>query len=116
MRSTPILNQAFDEACSWFGFAHGWVDTGDNGKNASGMPQTVPGIAFDCEATLGHLWRVTLPNGFTAIVQQVDVGPAPATKRGIDINASLAALAGYKPGTFPTNAPMKFVYLGKLTK
>jgi len=109
----PAVGQTFAEKCSWFGFAKGWHDTGDDGKNASGLPQSVPGIAFYCRATLGHYWRVVLPNGYTAVVRQVDIGPAPSTHRGIDINATLAALAGYKPANFPTNSIVKFTYLGK---
>jgi hypothetical protein len=111
-RSMPTINETFAERCSWFGDAPGWVDRGDNGQNASGLPQSVPGIAFYCRTTLNHLWRVTFPNGFSTIVKQVDIGPAPYTKRGIDINASLAAKAGYKPGNFPTNSVIHFTYLG----
>jgi hypothetical protein len=111
-RSTPAVNETFSERCSWFGDHPGWVDHGDNGLNASGLPQSVPGIAFYCHATLGHYWRVTFPNGFTDVVKQVDIGPSPYTHRGIDINASLAAKAGYKPNNFPTNSFIKFTYLG----
>jgi hypothetical protein len=111
-RSTPSIGQTFNERCSWFGFAPGWVDHDDNGKNASGLPQSVPGIAVYCRATLNHYWRVTFPNGFVHVVKQVDIGPAPYTHRGIDINASLANLAGYRPNNFPTSSLVKFTYLG----
>jgi hypothetical protein len=115
LRDIPEINQEFNELGSWFGQyngQHAWVDRGDNGINASGLPQDTLGIAFYCKDTLRHYWNVTLPNGFNIIVQQVDLGPHPRTGRGIDINAALADLAGYSPKTFPTDVIIKFVYLG----
>lgn len=111
-RPPPIPGQEFNEKCSWFGNYGRFYDREDNGENASGMPQSVLGIAFYCKATLRHWWRVTLPNGYSASVQQVDLGPGPETGRGIDINAALATHAGYSPSTFPTDTTITFVYLG----
>jgi hypothetical protein len=114
-RPAPSAGQEFSEKCSWFGFfdgKHKWADPEDNGENASGLPETTPGIAFYCRQTLRHRWRVTFPNGYVIIVPQVDIGPGPETGKGIDINASLAELAGYSPTDFPTGTIIKFTYIG----
>jgi hypothetical protein len=108
---------------SWFGqFGYGkynngkhrhvWRDTGDNGKNASGLPQTHPGIAMLNRKTLKHWFEVEL-NGKVFTVQQVDIGPAKWTGRVIDINAPLADMAGYTPKNFPTDSVVKYRYIGK---
>jgi hypothetical protein len=115
-RATPDVNQEFSEKCSWFGNFGSWIDPDDNGENASGLPETTPGIAFYCQDTLRHLWRVTLPNNFNVVVRQVDIGPDPATGRGVDVNTALAVRAGYDKKTFPTDATIKFVYLGPLSE
>ncbi len=108
---------------SWFGqygygrynngkHTHVWRDTGDNGKNASGLPQTTPGIAIYDRKTLGHWYEVEL-KGKKYKVRQVDIGPAPWTGRKIDINAPLADMAGWSPKNFPTDSTVKYRYLGK---
>src|ERR1043166_6596410 len=108
---------------SWFGqYGYGrhqdgqarnsWVDRGDNGRNASGLPQTVPGIALPTRATLGHYFCLYAPNGNNIIVQHVDLGPARYTGKGIDINAAAADKLGYAPGNFPTGHQWKWRHLG----
>lgn len=90
---------------------HRWFDSGDNGRNASGLPQTVPGIALASRRTLGHWFEVEL-RGKLYKVRQIDVGPARWTGRTIDVNAALADLAGYTPRNFPTDSRIRFRYLG----
>lgn len=107
---------------SWFGqygygrhsdglHRHVWRDSGDNGINASGLPQTVPGIALMDRRTLGHWFEVEL-NGRVFLVRQVDVGPHPRTGRLIDINAPLCDMAGFTPYNFPTDRIAKWRYVG----
>ncbi len=108
---------------SWFGqYGYGpykdehsklvWRDTGDNGRNASGLPQTVPGVAFLNRATLKHFFAVEAPNGKTLVVQHVDIGPASWTGKLIDINAPAAERLGYTPQNFPTGSVWKWKHLG----
>lgn len=107
---------------SWFGqygygrhsdglHRHVWRDSGDNGINASGLPQTVPGIALMDRRTLGHWFEVEL-NGRVFLVRQVDIGPHPRTGRLIDINAPLCDMAGFTPHNFPTDRIAKWRYIG----
>lgn len=107
---------------SWFGqygygrhsdglHRHVWRDSGDNGINASGLPQTVPGIALMDRRTLGHWFEVEL-NGRVFLVRQVDVGPHPRTGRLIDINAPLCDMAGWSPHNFPTDRIAKWRHIG----
>lgn len=107
---------------SWFGqygygryndglHRHVWRDSGDNGLNASGLPQMVPGIALMDRRTLGHWFEVEL-NGRVFLVRQVDVGPHPRTGRRIDINAPLSDMAGWSPHNFPTDTIAKWRYVG----
>lgn len=107
---------------SWFGqygygrfsdglHRHVWRDSGDNGINASGLPQMVPGIALMDRRTLGHWFEVEL-NGRVFLVRQVDVGPHPRTGRRIDINAPLSDMAGWSPHNFPTDTIAKWRYVG----
>ncbi|MDX2201756.1 MAG: hypothetical protein NW223_03330 [Hyphomicrobiaceae bacterium] len=103
---------------SWFGqygwgrhndglHRHVWRDSGDNGINASGLPQTVPGIALMDRRTLGHWFEVEI-NGRVFLVRQVDIGPHPRTGRKIDINAPLCDMAGYTPRNFPTDRVIRW--------
>lgn len=115
MRAPPAVGETFNEKGSWFGNCGAWVDPEDNGENASGLPETTPGIAFLCKETLKHWWLVAFPNGKTIVVQQVDVGPGSETGRGIDINTVLATKVGYTIKSFPTGANIKFTYLGEIT-
>ena len=107
---------------SWFGqygygpyndglHRHVWRDSGDHGRNASGLAQMVPGIALMDRRTLGHWFEVEL-NGRVFLVRQVDVGPHPRTGRRIDINAPLSDMAGWSPHNFPTDTIAKWRYVG----
>lgn len=107
---------------SWFGqygygryndglHRHVWRDSGDNGINASGLPQMVPGIALMTRRTLGHWFEVEL-NGRVFLVRQVDVGPHPRTGRKIDINAPLSDMAGFSPRNFPTDRVVRWRHVG----
>lgn len=122
-RIIPRKGVVYKGKTSWFGqFGIGkwgagiskyqWRDTGDNGQNASGLDQTVPGIAYMCRSTIKHWFKITFPNGKTFIVRQVDLGPAGWTGKTIDVNAPLAEMAGYSPKTFPTGAIVYFQYFG----
>jgi hypothetical protein len=92
---------------------HVWRDLGDNGKNASGLPQTVPGIALTNRKTLGHWYEVKL-NGAWYLARHVDMGPARYTGRTIDINAPLADMAGWSPKNFPTDKKATWRYVGRV--
>lgn len=95
---------------SWFG---GPNDPSAGGTPASGIPITTPGIAVYNRQTLGGWWKVTAPNGRSAIVQQTDLGPAPWTGRKIDFTFSALPLFGYTEKNFPTDATATAQYLGK---
>ena len=86
---------------------HVWRDSGDNGINASGLPQTVPGIALMDRRTLGHWFEVEM-NGRVFLVRQVDIGPHPRTGRKIDINAPLCDMAGFSPNSVPTDRVIRW--------
>jgi hypothetical protein len=94
---------------SWFG---GPNDHSDSGHTASGGTTKEPGIAVYNRATLGGYWRVTGPNGRTAVIRQTDLGPAPWTNRKIDVTYSALGKLGYNEGNFPTNATFSATYLG----
>jgi len=90
---------------SWFGNAPGWSDpsVGAN-RQASGLPQSAPGIALPTRAGLGQQFDLTTPEGRTVHTRQTDVGPAAWTGRGVDVNAALASqLYPAGPRTFPTD-------------
>lgn len=102
---------------SWFG---GPDDATTGPTTASGKPVSAPGIAvYDPSKpggrgeTLGGYWRVRLPNGRTAILQQTDVGPHPSTGRKIDFTYSALKQLGYDESSFPTDAIAGARYLGK---
>jgi hypothetical protein len=79
-------------------------------STASGLSAAEhPGIALPSRAGLGKMYEVTGPNGQTAILPQIDVGPAKWTGRGIDISGPAAKRLGLSAsGNFPTDA--KFTY------
>lgn len=124
-RPIPKRGQGYFGAMSWFGqFGVGkkwgegiakykWIDNADNGKNASGLSQIVPGIAYMSNKTLKHWFKLTFPNDKTFIIRQVDIGPALWTNKIIDINAPLAEMAGYSPKNFPTGLSILFQYIGE---
>ncbi|MES2146577.1 MAG: hypothetical protein V4491_01865, partial [Pseudomonadota bacterium] len=91
---------------SWFGPWPGhpeWADSMNEGMpNASGAPLSTPGIALYDKSTLGKWFVVSGPDGKQFVLPQVDVGPAPWTGKGIDINAPAASQMGYSPKDFPT--------------
>ena len=96
---------------SWYG---GPRDNADNDRPAlQGATNKVPGIARYNRSTLGHWFRVTGPNGKSIIVQQTDIGPAPWTGKGVDVNYTAVKALGYTEGNFPTGARARVEYLGK---
>jgi hypothetical protein len=95
---------------SWFG---GPGDPTDSGHTALGGTTKEPGIAVYNHGTLGGYWRVTAPNGKTAVVKQTDIGPAPWTGRKIDVTYSALNKFGYGEHNFPTDSEFKATYLGK---
>lgn len=122
-RPIPERGQVYCGKMSWFGQfgtkGHGeglskfkWIDKADNGLNASGLAQTIPGIAYMTNKTLKHWFKLTFPNNKTFIIRQVDIGPSAFTGKLIDVNAPLAEMAGYSPKNFPTGADILFQYLG----
>ena len=115
-RIVPKPGQVYYGQMSWFGWfegKHDWDDHLDNGRNASGLAQSVPGIAYHNKDTIKHWWKLTFPNKKTVIVRQVDLGPAGWTGKIIDVNASLADMIGYSPRTFPTGKLILFQYINK---
>jgi hypothetical protein len=110
---------------SWFGqygfgkhvdglHKHVWRDPDKpaNRVPASGLPQTVPGIALPSPKTLKHWYEVEL-KGKRYKVQQTDIMPDQRKGRKIDINAPLADMVGWTPDDFPTDSIVRFRYLGK---
>ena len=95
---------------SWFGGPH---DPEDSGHTASGGTTHEPGIAVYNHKTLGGYWRVKAPNGKVAILRQTDIGPAPWTKRTVDVTYSALPQLGYNEGNFPTDHQFRTEYLGK---
>ena len=100
-------------AVSWFG---GPNDPTTGPTTADGKPVSDPGIAVYDTATLNGYWRVTFPNGRTAILQQTDVGPAPWTGRVLDVLYSALPYIGYTQQDFPTGAQITARYLGTSPK
>src|SRR5438552_3604599 len=98
---------------SWFG---GPNDSTDSGHTASGGTTKEPGIAIYNKATLGGYWRVTTPNGRTAVLRQTDIGPAPWTGRKVDVTYSALGHLGYNEHNFPTDSTVHAEYLGKSPK
>src|SRR5262249_55330034 len=76
------------------------------GPPASGLPDTVPGIATPGSTGLGEYHQVTTPDGRSIVVRKTDVGPGtgPLSRGvGLDINApAAAALFPGGPETFPS--------------
>jgi hypothetical protein len=96
---------------SWFGGPH---DSSDSGHTATGGTTAEPGIAVYDRATLGGYWRVTAPNGKTAVLKQTDLGPAPWTGKKIDVTYSALGILGYNEQNFPTGTgTFRAQYLGK---
>ena len=94
---------------SWFGGPH---DSQDSGTTASGIPESVPGIAVYNQSTLRGYWLVEFPNGKKLVLQQTDIGPAPWTGRKVDVTYSALPKAGYSEGNFPTDSTVHARFLG----
>lgn len=94
---------------SWFGGPNDKQNIG----TALGLPDTVRGLAVYNRSTLGGYWRVKWPNGKTTVERQVDIGPAPWTKRKIDFTSAAIRAAGYSERNFPTDSQATIEYLGK---
>lgn len=99
---------------SWYGNFGAFHDTMDNNRPASGIPNTVPSIAIR-RPTLSRgkkrqYYEITLPNGVREVVIHGDFGPSDPGR--LDVNARAASDAGYSPGNFPTDKPVKYRYLG----
>jgi hypothetical protein len=64
-------------------------------------------------ATLGGYWQIQLPDHHLAVLPQTDVGPAPWTGRVLDVTYSALPDLGYSEKSFPTDATITAVYLGR---
>jgi cell wall-associated NlpC family hydrolase len=95
---------------SWFGGPH---DPTTRPVTASGEPISTPGIAVYDTATLGGYWQIEFPDRHLAVLPQTDVGPAPWTGRVLDVTYSALPDLGYSAQSFPTDATVTAVYLGK---
>jgi hypothetical protein len=102
--STVITGQT-----SWFGGPNDKQNTG----TALGLPDTVRGLAVYNRSTLGGYWRVKWPNGRVSVERQVDIGPAPWTRRKIDFTSAALRANGYTEQNFPTDSKATIEYLGK---
>ncbi|MEO6866877.1 MAG: hypothetical protein ABI200_02530 [Gaiellales bacterium] len=94
---------------SWYG---GPNDREDNDKPASGVPNTVPGIAVMNSKTLGGWWEVTMSDGKKVQLQQTDIGPAKWTGKMLDFNHTAVKQLGYTEKSFPTGGTASARYLG----
>lgn len=99
-------SSTYHSGASWYG---GPCDQSDNNLPASGIPNTLPGIARYNYRTLGGLYLLTdLHTHRRAVVVQSDIGPAPwvasrPTETGwpirLDVNYTAAMALGYRaPG------------------
>lgn len=114
--SSDIISDFFTGVASLFGQYDGkyrWRDRHDNGRNASGLPQSTPGIALRNRKTLGHYYTLKAPNGQSLVVRHVDMGPAKWTGKSIDVNAAAAERLGYSPKNFPTGSRFTVAYMGR---
>lgn len=109
----PTPGQTLDGAVSWFG---GPNDHTTGPTTSDGKPVSDPGIAVYNTATLNGYWRVTFPNGRTAVLQQTDIGPAPWTGRVLDVLYSALPYIGYSQDDFPTGVEIHATYLGSNPK
>lgn len=94
---------------SWFG---GPCDHSDNNRTATGLANTMPGIALFRRDTFGAWFALRRPRtGRQVVVRHVDLGPAPWTGKRIDLNPVAARGLGFRaPGGcvqgFPTGERM----------
>lgn len=102
---------------SWFG---GPNDGMDSGKTAAGFTTARPGVAIRPGGTyesgrkyLKGYWKITAPNGRSAILQQTDIGPNQSTGRRVDVTYSAIGKFGYNERNFPTDGRFTATYLGK---
>lgn len=99
---------------SWYG---GPCDGYDNNRTATGIPNTVPGIALYRRDTFGAWFLLTRPRtGRRVVVRHVDLGPAPWTGKSIDLDPPAAVGLGFSaPGgcvqAFPTGEVMRATLL-----
>src|SRR5262249_61267114 len=86
--STAPVSSGKDSWYSQYEDQYSWVDRGDEpNSNKLGVPDDQQGCSFYNQATLGHWFDVTAPNGVVLRLQQTDIGPSPRTGRKIDIAA-----------------------------
>jgi hypothetical protein len=102
---------------SWFG---GPNDGMDSGKTAAGFTTARPGVAIrpgghyeSGRPYLKGYWKITAPNGRSAILQQTDIGPNQSTGRRVDVTYSALGKFGYNEKNFPTDGRFRATYLGK---
>jgi len=103
------MAQVITGKTSWFG----GPNDGENTGTALGLPDTVRGLAVYNRSTLGGYWRVHWPNGRVSVERQVDIGPAPWTRRKIDFTSAALKANGYTEQNFPTDSQATIEYLGK---
>lgn len=84
-------------SASWYG---GPCDGYDNNQTATGIPNTVPGIALYRRDTFRAWFLLTrLQTGRRVVVRHVDLGPAPWTGMSIDVDPPAAVGLGFRaPG------------------
>jgi len=88
---------------SWYG---GPCDREDNNQTATGIPNTVPGIALYERWSYGRFFLVTAANHRKIVVRHIEYGPRPSTGRGVDLDYTAAHGLGYKaPGGCVTGYP-----------
>jgi hypothetical protein len=82
---------------------------GQTGQTATGIPTSAAGIVLPHPI---QLYRVTAPNGRSAVLPQIDVGPDPSTEHTLDVSQGAQALFGYTQANFPTEARFKVEPVG----
>lgn len=101
---------------SWYG---GPCDGYDNNSTATGIPNTVPGIALYRRDTFGAWFLLTRPRtGRRVVVRHVDYGPAPWTGKTIDLDPPATVGLGFAaPGGcvqgFPTGETMRVTMISR---
>lgn len=116
VRTADAAQLVVQGRASWYG---GPCDGYDNNLTATGIPNTVPGIALYRRDTFGAWFLLTRPRtGRRVVVRHVDYGPAPWTAKLIDLDPAAAVGLGFRaPGGcvqgFPTGEVMRATLISR---
>ncbi len=110
VRTADAAQLVVQGRASWYG---GPCDGYDNNLTATGIPNTVPGIALYRRDTFGDYFLLTrLATLRRVVVRHVDLGPAPWTSMSIDVDPPATVGLGFRaPGgcvqAWPTGEVMR---------